>query len=207
MKITTLLLAATCLWTLPACVGSLEPTSGDDDSGDDGDDDSVPLCTETGRTYLGFGGTPLEADRSIAAAHSDHMRLKPFGALADELLRVTGLVIDASPYKATFGGPPARWFEEPTADANTLYAGFILAFDTCREYTTGADNFSAAPTAEAADIECRAFARRFWSREATDDQASACASYAMATDATETPARRWALTCASVLSSAGFLAY
>ena len=201
-RIATLLLS---LLLAPACTGAFETTPADS-PGDDGDD-GAPLCTVESRSYVGLGGFPLEADRVEAAPYGDRVRLKPFGAMADEYRRVLGTEVNTAAYRATFGGAPARWYEEPQASATTLYASFALSFDACNAYTGGDEAFAAAPTAETADAQCREFARRFWNREASDEQASACATYALATDASDPPRRRWAHACAAVLSSVGFLAY
>lgn len=198
------LLAATL--ALAACSTSLQPTPPDDDGGDDGDD---PAACVAGRTYVGLGGDALEADRAVGLAGADRLRLKPFAALATEFDRALGLTgFDTRAYAATFGRPPARWFEEPAASANTLYGSFALAFDACKQHTASGGVYDAAPTAETADVVCRDLARRGWDRAATDDEASACATYAVnQTLASDPPARRWAYACAAVMSASGFLAY
>lgn len=195
------------LAVLAACVGKLDT---DNEAGQDdaGPGDSEPLCVVESRSYpSSLGSHNLEADRIEQVGQSDRARLKPFAALATDIERVTGIAVNTDAYADTFGKPPARWFEEPEASANTLYAGFLMLFDACTDYTADGAMFANAPTAEEADMNCRAMARSFWNREATDEQASACASYALATDANEGPRRRWALSCASVLSAAGFLTY
>ena len=40
-------------------------------------------------------------------------------------------------------GPPARWYQEPQASANTVYAAFALAFDACTTYTAAGAPFVA----------------------------------------------------------------
>jgi hypothetical protein len=191
----------------PACTGSLETLPPLDDGGGENPGGDGPLCTVEARSYVGLGGFPLEGGRIEAVAYADRVRLKPFGSMAGEYLRVLGAEVNTAPYAATFGAPPARWFEEPQASATTLFATFALSFDACNAHTASGDRFAAAPTAEMADALCRDFARRFWDRDASDEQASACATYALATDASDPPRRRWAHACAAVLSSAGFLAY
>ena len=204
-RIATLLLPI--LLAAPACTGSFETTPPDDDPGGDDGDDQGPLCTVEARSYTGLGGFALEADRLEAAAYTDRVRLKPFGALAAEYRRVLGTEVNTGPYRATFGAAPPRWYEEPQASATNLYATFALSFGACNAFTAGGDEYAAAPTAETADEQCRLFARRFWNREASDEQASACATYALATDESDPPRRRWAHACAAVLSSVGFIAY
>jgi hypothetical protein len=194
---------------LAACSNALDPA---DDGGGGGDDDGggeLPLCTVEARSYVGFGGGALERDREVAAAGADRLRLKPFVALAAEYARVLGLdAFNTGAYAATFGRPPARWFEEPAASANTLYAAYALAFEACSRHTAAGEPYAAAPTADAAEATCRELARRAWDREATDDEASTCATFAVnQTDPADAPRRRWAYTCAAVLSASGFLAY
>jgi len=187
---------------LAACTGKI---GGDDDHG--GDDQPPPVVCEQPRTYTGFGG-PLGDDRPQINPGSDRMRVKPFAALAAEYKRVLGVDVTTTAYAGTFGKPPARWYEEPAAGAATIYASFALAYDGCTSKTmTGAD-YEAAPTAATADTVCRDFARVAWQREATDDEASTCATYAVSqTPASDPPRKRWASTCAAVLTAADFLAY
>lgn len=194
----TLLLAV----TLTACVGQV--TGGDDTGGDD----EPPTCEVT-RSYVGFGGAPLEGSRPTLPAGADRMRIKPFGALGAEYSAALGLAeLDTRAYAATFGAPPARWFSEPAASANTIYASFALAFDACTRHTATAANYAAAPTAELADTICRDLAQRAWHRAATDAEALACTTFAVEQTApTEDPRRRWAYACAAVLTAAGFVAY
>ena len=58
--------------------------------------------------------------------------------------------------------------------------------------------------------------KKFWSRDATDVEAAACVQMAMVDSLTEvsgmstimtTPQRRWAYTCAAVMSAAGFMTW
>ena len=193
------------LWPilLAACIGEA-PTPGGDDGG--GDDD--PAACVQARTYAGFGGS-LEGDRAAIAAGSDRLRVKPFAALAAEYTRALGLAtFDTSAYAATFGKPPARWYAEPQASANTIYAAFALAYDACTQHTATGAMYGAAPDATAADQICRDLVRRAWNRDATADEASTCAAYAVSqTDPADAPRKRWAYSCAAVLSASGFLAY
>jgi hypothetical protein len=51
-------------------------------------------------------------------------------------------------------------------------------------------------------------ARKFWSRAPSDDEVKACTDVALTDTASEPDAkRRWAYTCASLLSASGFLTY
>jgi hypothetical protein len=188
------------------CVG--QPT--DNTAVDGGTDGGVepPTCPVT-RSYAGFGGRMLEGSRVAIDAGADRLRLKPFVALASEYARALSLAsFDTSAYAATFGRPPARWFAEPLASANTLYAAFALAYDACTKHTATDAAYAAAPDTNTATLACHTFAKRAWSRDATADETAACVSYAIDKTATVTnPRARWAYTCASVLTASGFLTY
>lgn len=189
---------------LAGCTGTVD--GGGDDGGDDGPD---PVVCEPTRTYVGFGGGPLEGNRPAIEAGTDRLRLKPFTALANEYAAALGLTtFDTKAYAATFGRPPARWYAEPTASANTVYAAFALAYDACTQHTAQAPLYATAPDANSAGLNCRDWVRKAWHREATDDEVNACVSYAVDQTLPSDPARkRWAYSCAAVLSASGFLAY
>jgi hypothetical protein len=189
------------------CTTNLDPTGGDDDGSGSGSGDP-PVC-ETTRSYTGFGGDKLEADRPAIEAGSDRMRLKPFVALAAEYAAALGLAtFDTSAFAATFGKPPARWYSEPAASANTVYAAFALAYDACTQHVASDAAYAMTPSAQLADTFCRDHARAAWHREATDAEVAACTTYAVdQTKASDPPRKRWAYTCAAVLSASGFLAY
>jgi hypothetical protein len=178
-------------------------------TGDDGGGDDAPVVCDQGRSYVGFAGTALETERPAIEAGTDRVRLKPFAALATEYARALELAaFDTRAYAATFGRPPARWFAEPAASANTVYAAFALAYDACTQHTATAAIYADAPTATSAGLACRDFARRAWHREATDDEAAACVTYTLdQTPTADAPRKRWAYSCAAVLSASGFLAF
>lgn len=188
---------------LAACTGEI--TNG---GGDDGEDPPPETC-DPARTYVGFGGAPLETDRPMIAAGSDRVRIKPFAALAGEYMRALALTaFDTRAYAATFGRPPARWYAEPAASANTIYAAFALAYDACGQHTATLGSYATAPNPTLADSLCRDLGRRAWQREPTDDEASACAAYAVdKTNPADDPRKRWAYACAAVLTASSFLAY
>ena len=195
---------------LPACVGDIAEPPGDDVDDDDGDDGEEELACETlGRTYTGIGGSTLQAGRVEVAPYSDRQRVKPYSTLSGEYGRVLGnQAADTEAFAATFGKPPARWFEEPEASANTLYASFTLAYQGCTAFTASAAEYAEAPTEENAATMCASFARRFWDRNAEEDELTGCIEYAVNGTASEAnPRVRWAYTCASVLTAAGFVAY
>lgn len=186
---------------LAGCVGNIDP--GDDD------DTQEPVVCEQARTYLGYGNHTLEADRPTIEPGSDRLRIKPYGALAAEYRAALGLsAFDTTLYASTFGRPPARWYIEPQASANTIYAAFALAYVGCTTHTSSDPLYAQAPTASLADTICRDHARRFWHREATDAEVTSCVTYAVdQTNPADPPAKRWAYSCAAVLSASGFLAY
>jgi hypothetical protein len=188
---------------LAACAGEI---GGVDD--DDIDDDDPVTCPTT-RTYTGFGNSQLDADRPQIEAGSDRLRLKPFSALATEYARAVGLdMFNTQVFAATFGRPPARWFSEPQASANTIYAAFALAYDACSRHTMTDAMYENAPAPTSAGEVCRSLALRAWHREATDAEVASCVTYGVdQTNPADEPRRRWAYTCAAVLSATGFLAY
>lgn len=171
-------------------------------------DDAPPVC-EQPTTYTGFAGTPLEAGRPEIAAGSDRVRLKPFVALATEYARALGLgTFNTQAYAATFGRPPARWYAEPAASANTVYAAFALAFEACTAHTLTPPIYADAPNTTSAGLACRDFARRAWHRDATDEEVAACVTYTVdQTNSADAPRKRWAYSCAAVLGASGFLAF
>ena len=197
-------LIASSLVLAAACTGDISSTGDDDGSGSD-----EPVTCEQERSYTGFGGNKLESDRPTIDPGSDRLRLKPFGALGTEYARALGLAtLNTAAYAATFGRPPARWYQEPAASANTIYAAFALAFDGCLQHTATDAAYAAAPTPQTAATVCRDLAARAWHREATDDEVTACATYAATqTDPAHEPRKRWSYACAAVLSASGFLAY
>ena len=76
-----------------------------------------------------------------------------------------------------------------------------------KSFTNSAD-FDVMPDATTAPIKCSAFATKFWSRDPDTDEVASCVDVALNGAANEPAARRkWAYTCASVLSSAPFLTF
>jgi len=135
--------------------------------------------------------------------------VKPFTALATEYTRALTLPsFDTGTYAATFGKPPARWFAEPAASANTIYAAFALAYDACTRQTATDATYAAAPDMTTATLACHDYVQRAWHRDATDEETAACVSFAIdKTASLADPRVRWAYTCATVLTASGFLTY
>ena len=188
---------------LVGCVGEIGGAGGDDTM------EPEEVTCEQARTYTGFGGNALESDRPKIEAGSDRMRIKPFASLSAEYTRALELAsFDTAPYAATFGRPPARWYNEPQASANTVYAAFALAYDACTRRTALGGDYNTAPEINIANRLCKDFAMRAWQREADAAETTACATYAIEkTNPADAPAKRWAYTCAAVLTASGFLAY
>lgn len=174
----------------------------------------IPPRCDMGAKYVGFAGTMLEAGRIDADMGPERGRVKPYSALTGEYNRVLGnnpALIGQS--ATTFGQDPARWYTEPTTSAVTVYSAFRVAFQGCLTATNTPAQYGTLPTNTTAATECAQWARKFWSRDATQTEIDACVQVAMVDTAkegmnTNPPARRrWAYTCASVLTSAGFMSY
>ena len=191
--------------SLAGCVGQIGNTSDDDQTGDD---DTQEVCNPT-RSYAGFGGKTLEADRPTMKKGTDRLRMKPFAALAAEYSAALGLAsFDTTAYASTFGKPPARWYAEPEASANTIYAAFALAYDGCTKATATDAKYAAAPDATNAPVLCNETIRRVWHREPLQAETDACVNYTVnQTTPSDAPRGCWAYSCAAVLTSSGFLAY
>jgi hypothetical protein len=205
------LLAILSALSLAACVGEIGSSgddTGDDDGSGSGSGSGDPVTCEQARTYMGLQGD-LTATRPMIAAGTDRMRVKPYGVLASEYNRSLGLTgFTTNQYKNTFGAAPARWYQEPLASANTIFASFALGYDACSQKTASGADYAMAPSDTVADRLCRDFARAAWQREATDAEAAACVTYATTkTNPADDTRVRWAYTCAAVLSASGFLAY
>ena len=192
------------------------PQRGGNGSGDEetkpgenpGQDPADPaLCTS--KTYAGFDNRELTSERKVLKLGTDRARMKPFSALQTEYSRVLGNTpASLTGSAATFGQPPARWYEEPQANAVALQTAYTIAFDGCLTYTGTAAEFANAPDAASAETQCSAMARKFWSKTPGPSEISACVEVATTGSAAEPNERRkWAYACASVLTSAGFLAY
>jgi hypothetical protein len=217
---TRLHLTALCVALLAACSsedgnelsGGPGGSTSDQPPGPGGDQPptgTVDPATCGGKTFAGFEGENLVADRVVANAGVDRGRFKPYDALATEYARVLGTTPASLAEAAdTFGKPEPRWYDEPAVGGVVLQTAYKIAFDGCLTYTQGPAEFAAAPTAATADAQCAAMTRKFWSRTASPDQIAACSDVAVNGAAAETnPRRRWAYACASVLSAAGFMTY
>ena len=161
-----------------------------------------------GKTYQGFAGTELTAGRYDADLGLETARFKPYTALSTEYPRMLnntpGLLASAG---NTFAIIPARWYVEPQASAINLYTAYRIAFQGCLTATSGTA-FASAPSNSTAATQCTSWAKQFWTRDPQQAEVDACVKVAMTDTVSETDAhRRWAYTCAAVLSSADFLTY
>jgi hypothetical protein len=164
-------------------------------------------CTQ-GYSYVGFGGTELVVGRSDEDEGFDRDRVKPLDALRGEYARVLGTTPDTiNTVSNTFGTTPPRWYMEPQASAVSLFSSFRIAFAGCVPLTDTTD-FDATPTAAGLITQCQTWSNKFWSRNATQDELDSCADTVLNHTSDESNTRlKWAYGCATVLSSAGFLAY
>lgn len=168
----------------------------------------APRC-DMGRKYVGLGGLELTEDRADLDIGMDRARVKPYSTLQSDYGRVLGntplLLTGMGP---TFGEAPARWSAEPQASAISLYTAYRVAFQGCLTHTATGTKWSSVPNAATAEAECIGFAEKFWSRSPSSDELAQCVQIATVDTSIETdPRRRWAYSCAGVLSSAGFLTY
>lgn len=168
----------------------------------------APRC-DMGKKYIGLGGVDLTEGRADLDVGMDRGRVKPYATLQQDYNRVLGntpaLLTGMGP---TFGEAPARWYQEPQASAISLYTAYRIAFQGCLTHTSTAQKWTTVPDEAIAEQECIGFAEKFWSRSPSADELASCVQIATVDTATETDVRRrWAYSCAGVLSSAGFLTY
>jgi hypothetical protein len=180
---------------------------------DPNDPPAAPPRCDMGKQYVGFAGTMLEAGRVDNDLGVERGQVKPYTALQGEYTRVLGntpaLVATSA---ATFGQDPARWLTAPTTSAVTVYTSFRIAFQGCLTVTAAGSQYATMPTTATATTECTNWARKAWSRDATQPELDACVQVAMVDSVKEganatTAPRRWAYTCASVMSAAGFMTF
>jgi hypothetical protein len=174
-------------------------------AGDAGDGTSTPAsleCTEkpSGRSYVLFDGSKMEADRVNENVGINRARFKPYDVLNGEYTRVLG---KAPPSLAGAGGsfdvPPPRWFAEASYSGVALDAIFDISFEGCDAFT---------PTTEPADKQCATLMRKAWSHSASPDEIASCVDLVTNKLTTEPDQkRRWKYTCAAILSSAQFLTF
>ena len=171
----------------------------------------IPARCDMGKTYTGFAGTELTAGRIDGDIGPERARVKPFSALAGEFPRVlanTPAMLADPSVANTYSITPARWVSEPVASGVTIYTTYRIAFQGCLTVTANPAQYKVLPSNTTAATECAAWSRTFWSRTATQAELDACVKVAMVDTSTETSSmRRWAYTCASVMTAAGFTTY
>lgn len=166
------------------------------------------VCDQ-GTVYQGFGGRVLVAGRTDEMQNVDRGRVKPYSALAGEYQRVLGKTPTLlGQMSTTFAQAPARWYEEPQSSAVSLYSTFRVGFVGCLELTSTGEAYAATPEVTSAQTVCQDLGRKFWSRAPNATELDACVKVAVQDTTKETnPRRRWAYTCASLLTAAGFITY
>lgn len=168
-------------------------------------------CTEKpeGRSYKGFDGARLEAQRVNENVGVNRARVKPYTVMAGEYTRVLGAVPPSlASAAASFDDPPPRWFAEASHSGVSLNALFDISFEGCSAYVKGQANLATAPTAQSASEFCGAMMRKAWSRSASPDEIAGCVDLATNKLTTEPDAKRkWTYVCASILSSSHFLTF
>jgi len=181
--------------------------AGANDGTNPGSDNAV--CATAGRSYTGFAGTNLVVARGTGEIGADRRRVKPYSALGTEYARMLGATPASLPSEAaSFGAPRARWLDEPDSSAISLYSAYSVAFDGCLSTMASKPQYATAPTSATATTECTNMTAKFWDRDATPDELSACTTLATTGLASEPdPHRRWAYVCAAVLTSDAFLTF
>lgn len=218
-RLLPLAILASCV-ALAACgdtgelMGRAVGGPGDDDPGAEdglGDQPAGPTCTEKpeGRTYAGFDGKPLEADRINENIGLNRARVKPFEVLGAEYTRALGKApAGLAKAESAYEEVAPRWSVEPQATGVGLATLFNVAFEGCLEWAKTAPEAKAAPDATSAQAVCSGLMKRAWIRTPAPAEVDGCVELATTKLATENDvARKWAYTCASVLSSTRFVTY
>lgn len=180
---------------------------GTDDPAASADPTQPGTCAE-GKPHMGFANTDFVGDRKLGAIGADRRRVKPYSALVTEFERVLGRTPTAlTTGAAAYGNAPARWLNEPSAGAVSLYTTYSAAFTGCYDAHEGGV-YASAPTAETALAECTTMQKSSWQRSPTPEESAACVALATTGVASVTdPRRRWAHVCAAILGAAGFTTY
>jgi len=186
------------------------PNGEEGSSGGEGTPEGL-TCSEkpNARSYVNFDGAKLEAQRLNENIGVNRARIKPFAVMAGEYTRVLGTTPPGLAQSAgSFDDAPPRWFEEATHSSVSMSAIFDISFEGCRVYVSGQGDLANAPTKESAEKFCSSMMRKAWSRTASPEEISGCATLATDKLTTEPDARRkWSYVCASILSSSQFLTF
>lgn len=170
-----------------------------------------------GRSYRGFAGEALDADRLSLAAGQDTFRVRDGSDLFSHYdgAGITCNSITLSDQQA-FGAVPEHWYEVTRSSFASIYRAYALAFDGCLHkvqnpanyHPFGNADYYVSPTAESAARQCQVMAHLIWFGQMGPDELQACVDYALEVPTLEPDVQRqWAYVCASVAASVQFLAY
>lgn len=173
--------------------------------------------TSVGRSYRGFAGEALDAQRKSLAAGQDLARVRDGTDLQVhfENRGIAGASVNRGDAQS-FGMPPERWFESPTANFGTVYRTYALGFEGCLKKVKVPDNYhpfghadySTPPTADSSGRQCQVMSKMLWRREMNAEELTACVEYAQTVHEVEpVTQRQWAYVCAAVTGSAPFVIY
>lgn len=168
------------------------------------------------RTYRGFGGETLEADRSDTALGLEGRRTSLYNSIdaargnldnmAGEWEFAKGFITEAT--GGAYGVRERNWYSEPSGSALLFATNFRAAFLACEKRITERRgfgmhaDFTTLPTPQTARAQCSDLAIRFWKTRATEEQLADCVQYATVETAEETqPSKRWGYVCATLLST------
>lgn len=186
----------------------------------------APVCSTgpKGRSYTSLDGHPLEADRQNLDLGVEIQLIRNPEQLIEG--QRTGLGQDfyqlglyTNAFSSSFGILPLldleHWYQTPQPGVSLSWGFFYTAYRACLEQQQHPVIYmppvawQSTPTAATARDQCRRFMRNIWWEEPTDEEVAACADFAV----NEIPAlvpdpqQQWAYVCASVMTSANFIAY
>ena len=180
---------------------------------------SGALCegAPAARTFLSLTGEPLEADRVNTSIDLDRRRTRTWESThlyIDDLNRLLGYYLAANDFLdlATVPVRPSYSYAEVQMGALELYSQFRVGFVVCHQLIDTPreakifklEPLRSAPTFASAKEQCRNMMRQFWREDPTTEQVDSCATFAVEETADlPTVSERWALVCASILSSTG----
>jgi hypothetical protein len=171
----------------------------------------------TGRSYLGFAGEALDADRLPLAAGQDTARIRDGSDLWAHYdgANIQNNSITRSDQQA-FGAVNEHWYEVTRSSFAAIYRAYALAFEGCLRkvqnpanyHPFGDADYGSPPTADSAARQCQVMSHMIWGGPMSPDQLQACVEYAQEVTTLEPDVQRqWGYVCASVAASAYFLAY
>ncbi len=222
--------------SLSSCLGNIMgppkvPTEGPDPVATGPGPDAAPTPSRApecstgpkGRSYQSLDGHPLEADRrnlelgaEIQLIRNPEQLIEGQRKALNQDFYHLGLYTNA--FSSSFGILPAldlaHWYQAPQPGISLEWGFFYTAYRACLEQQqhpkiTPPVAWQATPTADTAPAECRRFMQNAWWESPTDDEVAACADFAVneIPALVSEPAQQWAYVCASVLTSANFIAF